>query len=698
VNIGYDIHSLFADYYKNREVGEYCTNLINEIESNGQEQVFKFNCYNNTTGKNIDKNTRDYFIKKDIIDDFLYLDDLFVRITAAQVQHFCCENKLDVMHFISPFNYEAASLLKLPQNMAKVVTVYDFLPAIFPEHYLNDSAFKHHYMRQRELLLCFDAIIAVSATTAQDLMDYTEISKEKIFIVDLGFEPAYTELTHPVEKIKLFNLGAAIADTVSRQVVAEKTLEVYKEVIRRKKESVKLSVSQRGKKRIAWFSPLPPSSSGIAGYSYEILMLLEKRMDIDIFIDKGYTPDVPGLTVSKIYPHTLFEEMNENTGYDAVIYQMGSSPFHTYMMGYIKKYNGIVVSHDTNYHPVLYHHVEGVISCPQYREALRIEFGQENGDTIFEDINNSSAHHHQIQQQYPMSNYFLGDTKKLVTTTEFNRLKALECEIGRDVSVIHLHSWVPGDYYDMDTSGIREKLGIPAGSTVIGSFGSLNHFKRNLESLMAFDIVASEYDNVYFHLVGGPDKEYYDELLSFVKRNRRLRNRVVFTGAVTNEEYFERMKITDIFIGLRSDTNSNSAPLLRALGAGLPCIISRIGVFDYIDDDSVIKVDINDDEINGIASAIKNLLLNKTIRKEYSQKAKNLSDTLFSAVAAVDKYEKVINEFDGIRRKIILTNKDIDNMVEYFRNRFDPGSGDLLHEWISAASKEVSVLNQINDG
>ena len=709
INIGYDVHPLFAGSYKDHEVGEYCKNLVSGAESTGGEKVYIFNCYDDSVAGVSQSNARTYSIRKKRTDDYLTETDPFVRIIAAQMQHFCVDNDIDIMHFFSPFNFEPASLLKVPQKTAKILTVYDFLPAIYPEHYLTDPDFKHHYLRQKELMTEFDAFICVSKTTADDLADYTGVQREKIFVVEFGFEPALADLVHPVDETVLYNLGAAKTDMISWREITEKTFEVYREVVRRKAESLRLAAAQQGKKRIAWFSPLPQAPSGIADFSYEILKLLEKRMDIDIFIDDGYTPDVPGLTSSKIYSHTLFEKMYSSVNYDAVIYQMGSSGVHTYTMRYIKNYPGIVVSHDSSYHPVLYHHIKGDVDCLQYREALRIEFGIEKGDAAFEDIGTRKENHIVYQQRYPMNNYYLGDTKKLVTTTGFNKVRALEKEIGRDVSVIHLHSWVPENFYSLNRSDIRKKFGIPEAAPVIGVFGSVHYHKRVLEAVKAFDIIASEFDDVRLCLVGGHDLNYYNEVFSYIKRSRHIRGKIVITGAVSDDDFFSYMKITDVFLGLRSDAHSASGPLLQALAAGLACIVSDVDVFDSIDDDTVIKVGIDDDEITNLAAEMRKLLLDENYRKELGVKAKKLSETMFSAVKTIDEYEKVINEFDSVMKKVLLTNNDVDNLIVYFGENFDSGenfnsvedfdsaAGQSLREWAGIVSKEVTMLNRISE-
>ncbi|RKJ22011.1 hypothetical protein D7X33_44910, partial [Butyricicoccus sp. 1XD8-22] len=57
------------------------------------------------------------------------------------------------------------------------------------------------------------------------------------------------------------------------------------------------------KKRIAFFTPLPPIKSGISDYSVELLNKLVNHFSIDVYIDKGYTPNAYLDKNINIYKH-----------------------------------------------------------------------------------------------------------------------------------------------------------------------------------------------------------------------------------------------------------------------------------------------------------------------------------------------------------------------------------------------------------
>jgi len=99
-------------------------------------------------------------------------------------------------------------------------------------------------------------------------------------------------------------------------------------------------------KRIAFFTPLPPIQSVISNYSVDIINKLVKHISIDVFIDIDYSYNCLLPQNVNVYKHTKF--FIKRKKYDKIIFQLGNNNYHEYMLGYIRKYNGIVVLHDYN--------------------------------------------------------------------------------------------------------------------------------------------------------------------------------------------------------------------------------------------------------------------------------------------------------------------------------------------------------------
>ena len=89
-------------------------------------------------------------------------------------------------------------------------------------------------------------------------------------------------------------------------------------------------------RRLAWFSPMPPSRTGVAAYSAEVVEALRgQHLTIDVYPeDKAHD--------------FLWKHLKQP--YDLTVYQLGNSAHHDYMWPYLFRYPGLVVLHDARLH------------------------------------------------------------------------------------------------------------------------------------------------------------------------------------------------------------------------------------------------------------------------------------------------------------------------------------------------------------
>src|SRR3954466_1933252 len=98
--------------------------------------------------------------------------------------------------------------------------------------------------------------------------------------------------------------------------------------------------------RLAWFSPLPPARTGVAGRTAETVEHLRARgYDIDIYVDRR--PSRPAAGAASAHDFVWRHRLEP---YDLPVYQFGNSSHHDYIWPYALRYPGLVVLHDTRLH------------------------------------------------------------------------------------------------------------------------------------------------------------------------------------------------------------------------------------------------------------------------------------------------------------------------------------------------------------
>src|SRR3990170_3266673 len=97
------------------------------------------------------------------------------------------------------------------------------------------------------------------------------------------------------------------------------------------------------KPKIAFFSPLNTVQSGISDYSEELLPVLAKGVNIDLFVD-GYRPQ--NKEIQEKFSVFQAKDYLKNGPYDINLYHMGNSPAHAYIYDAQSKNPGVVVLHD----------------------------------------------------------------------------------------------------------------------------------------------------------------------------------------------------------------------------------------------------------------------------------------------------------------------------------------------------------------
>jgi glycosyltransferase involved in cell wall biosynthesis len=96
-----------------------------------------------------------------------------------------------VYHVMSPFELGTPIDVVWPhwahhQRVATVVTLYDLIPLVFSDHYLQDPAVESLYAARLDLLRHVDGILALSQTTASDAVERIGVASDRVHVIRAG--------------------------------------------------------------------------------------------------------------------------------------------------------------------------------------------------------------------------------------------------------------------------------------------------------------------------------------------------------------------------------------------------------------------------------------------------------------------------------------------------------------------------------
>ncbi len=326
--------------------------------------------------------------------------------------------------------------------------------------------------------------------------------------------------------------------------------------------------------RVAWFSPLPPSRSGIAAYSAEVLACLTGH-DIEAFVDDtagqdaaGRITPVPGADIRGAHE---FVWRRARRPYDVVVYHVGNDASHDYLWPYMVRYPGLVVLHDAQLHQA---RAQALIR--QRREDdYTAEFGYCYpgvsplvADLIVAGLGGTLCYF------WPMVRIPIESARVVAVHNAY-----LARELTRQfpgLEIVRIHLGVPDPLASPSAAvlDVRRLHGIPEDAVVFGSFGRVTPEKGLTAVLRALAQVAAAVPRLRL-LIVGEAPAYFD--LVAQARELGVAEFVIQTGYVRDEDLAAYLSAVDVCLNLRWPTGrETSAAWMRCLAAGKPTIVTDL--------------------------------------------------------------------------------------------------------------------------
>ncbi len=411
--------------------------------------------------------------------------------------------------------------------------------------------------------------------------------------------------------------------------------------------------------RLAWFSPVPPVRSGIAGRSAELVGALRNRGHrIDIYVDSQ--PSAVGLDgVSSAHD---FPWRHRGQPYDLAVYQFGNSSHHDYTWPYAFRYPGLVVLHDTRLH-----HARAALLLREKRvDDYRAELAANHPD-LDPDVTEVAiaGFDSALYYTWPMARLLVGASRLAAVhgAGTARDLANTMPELADRIVSIRLGEGEPlTPSREMDARRrIRARYGIADEAIVFACLGGLTPEKRITQILDAMPAVAAASPSAHLLLAGAP-AAHYDVAAEIAAR--ALQDRVTTTGYVESDEALtDHLAACDVSLNLRWPTaRETSGPWLRALAAGRPTIVTDLahltgipsldprtwrqqslvdGRGSLVDHPISVAIDILDED-HSLRLAMRRLAADAELRAAIGRAAYEYWRREHSLEAMVDDYERVI--------------------------------------------------------
>jgi glycosyltransferase involved in cell wall biosynthesis len=404
--------------------------------------------------------------------------------------------------------------------------------------------------------------------------------------------------------------------------------------------------------RLAYFTPMPPNKSGIADYNAELLPYLARGAQISVFVKHA---DELRLNANSphfdIYDCDRFPVLHRAHPFDLCIYHQGNNLEHEYIYERAIETPGLLVLHDRCLHHLIAERTLGREDWEGYRDEMFYAYGRLGARTA--DMRAESVGSDYQQFLFPLNARVVARSLGIIAHNRFTA-EALE-HLNTRVEIVP-HHLAPEVYAldAMDKQECRRALGIPEDAWVVVSPGFVTGPKRIPVVLAAFKRLLAYVPNAMYLIVG---EDHWRRSAAPLIEQMRLRNHTRLTGYVGGMGFFRYLKSADAIVNLRYPTvGESSGTLTRALGAGLPVIVSDFAQFAEFPDDVVMKVPLGPEEENALLKRLQALAYRPELGESLGRRARAWARTEWAIEKSAAKYlffaEQIIERRGELKKRL----------------------------------------------
>lgn len=188
---------------------------------------------------------------------------------------------------------------------------------------------------------------------------------------------------------------------------------------------------------------------------------------------------------------------------------------------------------------------------------------------------------------------------------------------------------------------LQNFLKIPQGAFLFGTIARLDPIKNHIMLIKAFAELCKKYKDLYLIIIGdGPMMRD----LRILVTDLNMENNVVLTGFIVEPQKY--LLAMDVFL-LPSFSEGTSMTLLEAMACGVPPIVTNVGGNPEIVENNVSGLIVENDDQEGLASAMSKLLIDKNLRINVSAAAMERFRDTFKENHMVSNYMAIYCDLTG---------------------------------------------------
>jgi len=401
-------------------------------------------------------------------------------------------------------------------------------------------------------------------------------------------------------------------------------------------------VTSRKKPRLAYVSPMPPDRTGIADYSADLLPALAMHYEIEVILEHVRSiPPMKGLELPIRDADWLRTHPDQ---YERVIYQVGNSPFHAYMLDLIEEVPGTIVLHDF--------FLSGLLSWldkqnghdQAWAKALHASHGYNALKKRFESPEAAYL-------EYPANWVVLQHAQGVIVHSSHSKQLIQRWYGPAAMPEAVLIPLLRQAETPMARKDARQKLGWSDDAFVVCSFGFLDFSKLNHVLLNCWlESALAAYPKCQLVFVGQNEGgEYGSRLVTSIVQSGR-QDQIRITGFTSAEQYDLHLAAADVAVQLRTRSRGEtSAAALDCMNHALPLIVNANGAMAELDRDAVWVLP-DEFDPQQLTQALEGLFNSPDKRQSMGSLAQKIIHTRHAPLICAAEYAEAIELFHSRQR------------------------------------------------